>query len=348
MSGAGPFRAGALLAIAASLAFGATAPLVQRFGLGLGPFTIGGLLYFGAVLPSLVPARGSSGPAPRLADLPRIGVAALAGAFVAPACLAFGLARASGTAASLMLNLEAVFTALLAWLVVREPIGKRVWLGLAVMATGSVVLVLGNGLSGQATLVGLLAVAAATLAWAIDNVTLRPLAELDSGRVVLLKAGLGTVLSLATALARHEPLPSATPALWLVLSGATGYGLSLRLYLLAQRRIGAARTGSLFALAPFIGAVVAALLGQGALGPSSLLAAALFGLWAFLHAAEQHEHSHRHEATEHEHTHRHDDGHHDHVHDPPVVGEHSHRHRHEPVTHEHPHAPDVHHTHRHS
>lgn len=348
MSGAGPFRAGSLLAIGASVAFGATAPLVQRFGHGLGPFTIGGLLYLGAVLQSLVPSRRTRDAAPRLADLPRIAIAALAGAFAAPALLAFGLARASGTAASLMLNLEALFTALLAWLVLGEAIGRRAGLGLLAMVTGSALLALGDGFSGHAPLVGLMAVGAATLAWAIDNVTLRPLAELDPGRVVLLKAGFGTLLSFATALARHEPVPRGMATLWLVISGATGYGLSLRLYLLAQRRIGAARTGSLFALAPFLGAVFAAFLGQGELGASWLLAAALFALGAFLHAAEEHAHAHTHEATEHEHPHRHDDGHHTHLHDQPVPGEHSHRHRHDGVTHDHPHAPDVHHTHRHS
>ena len=348
MSGGGPFRAGSLLAIGAAVAFGATAPLVQRFGRGLGPFTIGGLLYLGAVLQSLVPSRRARDAAPRLADLPRIALAALAGAFAAPALLAFGLARASGTAASLMLNLEALFTALLAWLVIGESIGRRAGLGLAAMVTASAVLALGNGFSGHAPLVGLLAVGAATLAWSIDNVTLRPLAELDPGRVVLLKAGLGTLASFAAAFARHEPAPQPTATAWLVLSGATGYGLSLRVYLLAQRRIGAARTGSLFALAPFLGAGFAALLGQGQLGTGWLLAAALFALGAFLHAAEGHAHFHTHETLEHAHTHRHDDGHHTHRHEPPVLGEHSHRHHHDRVTHEHPHASDVHHTHRHS
>lgn len=345
---AGPFRTGSLLAVGAAAAFGATAPVVQRFERGLGPFTIGGLLYLGALLQSLVPSRRAREAAPNLTHLPRIVLAAFSGAFVAPALLAFGLARASGTAASLMLNFEAVFTALLAWLVVGEPIGRRLGLGLAVMVGGGFVLALGDGFSSAGTPLGLLAVGAATLAWGVDNVTLRPLAELDPRRVVLQKAGFGALLSFATALARREPLPHPGAAVWLVLSGATGYGLSLRLYLLAQRRIGAARTGSLFALAPFIGAVVAALLGQGKLGASSLLAAGLFGIGAFLHTAEEHAHAHTHEATEHEHTHRHDDGHHDHVHVPPVQGAHSHPHRHERVTHEHSHAPDVHHTHRHS
>jgi ABC-type nickel/cobalt efflux system permease component RcnA len=130
--------------------------------------------------------------------------------------------------------------------------------------------------------------------------------------------------------------------------GATGYGLSLRLYLLAQRAFGAARTGSVFAFAPFIGAAVAFALGERSAGWLMALGGGLMLAGVVLHLAERHEHPHTHEAMEHEHAHRHDDGHHTHTH--PVMpegGSHSHRHAHEPMTHAHAHAPDVHHRHRH-
>jgi hypothetical protein len=133
----------------------------------------------------------------------------------------------------------------------------------------------------------------------------------------------------------------------LVACGATGYGASLYLYLLAQRRIGAGRTGSVFALAPFIGAALAWALGAGHAGWFAVAATGLFVLGVYLHASERHGHRHTHEPTDHEHMHRHDDGHHTHAHEPPVAGEHSHRHRHDHVEHDHDHAPDVHHVHRH-
>ena len=341
-----PFRAGTLLAVTAGVAFGVTAPLTQRFGRGVGPFTTAALLYLGAGAASIA-RRAENEAAVRSRHLGRIVLAATAGAFVAPVCLAFGLQRATGTAASLMLNVEAVFTVLLAAALLHEHVGHRAQLATAAMVAGGMVLVAGTGLGGTASATGLAAIAFATLCWAVDNVVLRPLAELDSARVVLWKAAFGVALSLGAAILWGESRPAGTSAVALVACGATGYGMSLRLYLQAQRRIGAGRTGSLFSLAPFVGAVVAFFLGQGTLGSSTLPAAALFALGAYLHATERHAHRHTHEPIEHEHAHRHDDAHHDHVHEPAVMGEHSHLHRHGPMIHEHAHAPDVHHAHTH-
>ena len=129
--------------------------------------------------------------------------------------------------------------------------------------------------------------------------------------------------------------------------GASGYGLSLRLYLLAQRAFGAARTGSVFAFAPFIGAALAVALGDRTPGLPMLAGGALMLVGVALHLAESHAHEHAHDETTHEHAHRHDDGHHDHVHDPMPAGPHSHAHKHAPVRHAHPHVPDSHHAHRH-
>jgi hypothetical protein len=144
-----------------------------------------------------------------------------------------------------------------------------------------------------------------------------------------------------------EPWPHAGAAVALVACGAVGYGLSLRLYLRAQRVIGAARTGSVFAAAPFLGAVAAWGLGERTGGASTLAAGALCVLGIWLHLTETHGHEHTHDCMDHEHAHRHDDGHHDHRHDEMPRGEHSHPHRHEPMAHSHPHGPDVHHRHGH-
>ena len=129
--------------------------------------------------------------------------------------------------------------------------------------------------------------------------------------------------------------------------GATGYGLSLRLYLLAQRAFGAARTGSVFAFAPFIGAAAAFALGERDGSRMLLLGGGLMVAGVLLHLAEDHGHPHAHEALDHEHAHRHDDGHHDHAHDPMPPGTHSHPHAHAPRTHSHAHVPDAHHQHGH-
>lgn len=347
----GVYARGGGLALVAACAFGATAPLVQRFGARLGPFETAALLYAGAAIASGVPLPGatSAGAPLRASHAPRIALVALAGALVAPVCLAWGVQRTSATGASLLLNLEAVFTALLAWAVYGERIGARVGLALAAMATGGAVLVLARrGMGGGASALGALAVAGATLAWAADNVLTRPLAELAPSRVVLVKASLGALLASALALATREPLPTSGAALALVACGGAGYGASLRLYLAAQRALGAARTASIFAAAPFVGALVAIALGDRPPALATGIAAALCAAGVILHLTEHHSHPHTHAPLLHEHAHRHDDGHHDHAHAPPVAGEHSHPHRHEGVTHEHDHAPDVHHGHDHT
>jgi drug/metabolite transporter (DMT)-like permease len=273
---------------------------------------------------------------------------AVFGAGIAPSLLAWGLQRSGATTGSLLLNLEAVFTVLLARAVYREPIGRRVATALCVMSLGGVALALNATFSATFDLAGAAAVAGATLAWAIDNTLSRALAEQDPGAVVFGKCALGALLTglLSTATKEQWPGPSAT--LGLLACGATGYGASLRLYYLAQRRIGAVRTGSIFARAPFIGAALGWLLGDKALGPWTPPACALFITGVILHVTERHEHAHIHPQLEHEHTHRHDDGHHGHVHQPPFVGEHTHWHWHAETAHSHDHAPDLHHDHQHT
>jgi drug/metabolite transporter (DMT)-like permease len=194
---------------------------------------------------------------------------------------------------------------------------------------------------------GLLAVALSTVAWGVDNTLSRGVAERDPGQVVLAKAALGASVTTALAFAWGEPLPALPAALALLAVGATGYGLSLRFYLLAQRHFGAARTGSVFAFAPFIGALGAFALGERSASGLLLAGGVLMVAGVLIHLAEDHGHDHDHEALDHEHAHSHDDGHHLHTHSPMPAGPHSHPHHHSPLHHAHPHAPDAHHRHVH-
>ena len=346
-----PFAAGTALGALSALLFGVTAPVVQRLGEGVGPFTTATLLYAGAFLFAAVASIGSApeGPAPAGKTWGRLALVALAGAVAAPVALAFGLQRASGVSASLLLNLESVFTLALGVAVHKEHLGRRVLAASALTTAGGVLLVAGRAGGGSAELSGLCAVAAATLFWALDNTLSRPLADLDTLGVVGRKSLLGALLSGAIGLSTRETLPAALPALGLVAAGTLGYGASLRLYLLAQRRLGSARTASVFALAPFAGALAAAIMGQPIGGALALGGAALLLAGLALHVTEGHDHPHSHPALEHEHEHRHDDGHHDHDHeDPPPPGQaHTHPHRHEAQRHAHPHTPDIHHRHDH-
>ncbi|MBW7886302.1 MAG: EamA family transporter, partial [Caldilineaceae bacterium] len=241
----------------------------------------------------------------------------------------------------------ALFTALLARLLYGETMNRRVWAAMLLLLAGGMVLVLDQGRQGGGQLWGLLAVLLATMAWGTDNTLSRALAERDPGQVVLGKAILGVSATAVLAVLAGDPLPTLGSALGLMVVGATGYGLSLRFYLLAQRAFGAARTGSVFAFAPFMGAAIAIAMGDRSGTWIMALGGLLMVLGVVLHLAESHGHEHAHEWLEHEHAHSHDDGHHNHTHCPMPAGTHSHPHVHEPMVHAHPHVPDAHHRHEH-
>ncbi|MEO6598760.1 MAG: DMT family transporter [Polyangiaceae bacterium] len=344
-----PMLRGSALALLSALAFGLTMPIIQRLSKGCGVLPAAASLYAGAALASVDLSRKRRRlEAPvRASHWPRLVLVALLGAVAAPVCLIFGLHRTDAVSASLLLNFEAAFTVLLAWSVYREPIGRRVALALVAMSAGGVLLAASGGRLIPGFGIGALAIVLATLAWALDNTLSRPLAELSPKQVVLWKGGLGALLSVALAFALGQAFPKPWPLLGLLACGGTGYGLSLQLYLRAQRRIGAARTGSIFAIAPFVGAGAAYLVGGASVGAGAAVAATCFALGVYLHLTENHDHVHSHETLMHEHAHRHDDGHHDHEHDAPVRGEHSHSHSHEEQAHAHAHAEDVHHRHKH-
>jgi drug/metabolite transporter (DMT)-like permease len=338
---------GSWTAIAAAALFGFTTPLVKHFGVDAGPFATATLLYGGAALGAGLPRRRAGEPTLKRGQAPRLVLVALFGAVLAPAALAWGLQRSGALAGSLLLNLEALFTVALAALIYREPLGRRVVVACLMMLTAGTVLALRTQGGGSSSALGLLALIIATLSWGLDNTITRPLSDFEPRAVVFWKASLGAALSAVLALQFRDSWPRGVSLVALVACGASGYGLSLRLYLRAQRLLGAARTGSLFAMAPFLGAAVAFVLGDRGNAGLIALAAVLFAWAAYLHVTESHHHRHGHRTLDHEHAHTHDDGHHDHQHDPPVVGSHTHPHHHDAVEHDHPHGSDLHHRHEH-
>lgn len=239
-----PALRGGLLALTAAVLFGVSTPLVQRAGESIGAFTIACLLYLGAALMgALVREPVEREAALRRTDLLRLGWMALFGAVIGPVAMSWGLQHTSGTSASLMLALEAVFTALLARVLYREVMDRRVWLALLLLLGGAMVLIADRSEHSGMQLLGLLAVLAATASWGVDNTLSRTVAERDPGQVVLAKSAMGAVATAALAVAASGYVPSSGQTLALLAIGAGGYGLSLRFYLLAQRAFGAARTG---------------------------------------------------------------------------------------------------------
>jgi drug/metabolite transporter (DMT)-like permease len=269
---------------------------------------------------------------------------------VGPVLLMVGLNGLAASTASLLLNAEGVFTALLAWTVFRENVDRRVALGMAAIVAGGLVLSWPGQVAAVAWLPAL-AVAGACAAWALDNNLTRKLSLNDASWLAMVKglAAGATNLVLALALGAHWPAwPVVTAA---ALLGFASYGASLMLFVVALRELGTGRTGAYFSVAPFFGALLAIVLLGDAVTPQLLAAGVLMAIGVALHLSERHQHAHRHEPLAHSHAHVHGAGdeHHDHVHTPPGPAgtRHSHWHEHTPLEHVHPHYPDAHHRHPH-
>jgi drug/metabolite transporter (DMT)-like permease len=337
-------RAGITLALLSALLFGASTPFAKLLLAGTNPWMLAGLLYLGAGLGLAVLRAVIRPPAEaplRRPDLPWLAAAILAGGIAGPVLLMFGLRATPATGASLLLNLESLASLAIAWIVFREPVDRRLLLGAFAILAGAALLSW-QGTAGFQP--GALLIAAACLCWGIDNNLTRKLSGADPGQIAMLKGlAAGAVnLGLAAALGAH--LPAAALILAALLIGFLGYGVSLLLFILALRHLGAARAGAYFALAPFAGASLAVLILHEPITPILLLAGALMGFGLYLHLAERHEHDHSHEPLDHEHRHRHD-SHHQHTHLPGIdpAEPHTHRHLHAALTHRHPHYPDLHH-----
>ncbi len=347
-----PLPRGVLASLAAALLFGAGTPLAKLLLAQASPWLLAALLYLGSGLglALLRRLRGAPPVALPAGEARWLAGAVLAGGVAGPVLLMLGLARMPASAASLLLNAEGVFTALLAWFVFRENVNSRVALGMAAIVAGGVVL----SWPGQANWAGwqpTLLVAAACLAWAIDNNLTRKVSLSDASWIAMVKGLAAGATNLVLALMLGATWPSMPVVLAAAAVGFASYGASLALFVVGLRELGTARTGAYFSVAPFFGAVLAILLLGEPVSAALLLAGALMALGVALHLSERHEHRHVHEPMTHSHEHAHGTGdpHHDHVHQPPVAPgtRHSHEHRHEAMEHSHPHFPDAHHRHGH-
>jgi drug/metabolite transporter (DMT)-like permease len=340
-------------ALAAALLFGASTPFAKLLAGGLPPVQLAGLLYLGSGLglwaARIVRDRGFASSQLRAGEWPWLAGAIVCGGVLGPVLLMLGLSLMPAAGASLLLNLEAVLTALLAWIVFRENADRRVVLGMALIVAGGAVLAWPAGGGGPAPSArGALAVAGACLCWALDNNLTRKVSAADALFIAGTKglaAGLVNLL-LAAALGAHlPPLPLAGSAMAV---GLAGYGISLVLFVVALRGLGSARTGAYFSTAPFLGAAIAVAFLHEPASTAFWIAAALMAAGVWLHLSERHDHEHAHEPMRHAHPHRHD-AHHQHQHDFDWDGSepHTHEHHHESLVHSHPHYPDIHHRHGH-
>jgi drug/metabolite transporter (DMT)-like permease len=348
--------AAVLAALASAALFGVSTPAAKALLGVVDPVILAGLFYCGAgigiALLRILAGPILNAPAARQQPLTRRDYGWLAGAIAlggvaGPVLLMLGLARTPAATASLLLTVEGAATALLAWFVFHENFDRRIALGMACLVAGAA-LVSWSGTPTIESLAGPLAIIAACIAWGIDNNLTRKVSLADPLQIVQLKGLIAGPVNLLLGLWAGASLPGPFGILMAALVGFVCYGLSLALFVIALRHLGAARTGAYFSTAPFIGAATAVVALQQPLSVQLVAAGALMAVGVWLHVTERHAHAHAHARMVHAHAHSHDE-HHRHTHGPqdPPGEPHTHAHEHDALTHSHPHVPDMHHDHRH-
>jgi drug/metabolite transporter (DMT)-like permease len=342
------FRPGVAAALGAALLFGAGTPLAKLLLASVSPWLMAGLLYLGAGVGLTLFRLLTWAASVRLErkELRCFAGAILSGGIVGPLLLMIGLNGMTASGASLLLNAEGIFTALLAWFAFKENFDHRIALGMTAIAAGAVLL----SWSGEARFSGLwpnLAVLGACLAWGIDNNLTRKVSLTDATWIASVKGLVAGIVNLTLAFATGAIIPAFLNAAGAMLVGFLSYGVSVAFFVTGLRHLGTARTGAYFSIAPFFGAVLALLMGD-TLTWQLLAAGSLMAWGTWLHLTEHHAHAHLHDELVHDHEHIHDEHHHhDHEHPVEAGTNHRHSHHHAPLTHIHPHFPDAHHRHVH-
>ena len=343
-------KAPILAVLVSGALFGLSVPFSKILVGDMRAVMLAGLLYAGSAIGLLAwmvvrrkvaPAKPSE-PLTRT-DVPYLAGAVLCGGVLGPIFLMTGLERTAGSSASLLLNLEGVFTALIAVAVFHEHGGWKLWTALAAMTGASFILSYSPG--GQILGEGPLLIILAMACWGIDNNLMQKVSGHDPVQLAAIKSVFAGTVSLCLAFALYGGTPVNTEMGEALIIGMVCYGVSLALFMIGLRHLGSSRTGTFFSVGPYVAAVMAVpLLGDPVTLPL-LAAGGLMAIGTWTITREGHVHEHRHEAVEHEHVHSHRDQ--AHAHHPETQGIHSHVHRHEAVVHTHVHWPDARHSHDH-
>lgn len=341
-----------LYAFLAAVLFGSSTPLAKLFLKGINPVLMASLMYLGSgigllfykliqrLLTKSFMESGLKG-----SDFLWLGGTIVAGGILAPIFLMTGLKNSPAATASLLLNFEGVATTMIAALVFKEAIGKRIWTAVILILLASILL--SFNLSGNFGFsAGALCVIAACFFWGLDNNFTRNISAKDPITIVTIKSLAAGAFSFVLSLSIENKMPGIGVLAGAMLLGCFGYGISIVFFILALRNLGTARAGALFGIAPFVGTALSFILFSDYPGIQFFISLPVMVAGAWLLLSERHEHKHVHSGV-HEHVHIHDE-HHGHEHEGEFTEPHRHTHSHEKVTHSHPHRPDIHHRHGHS
>ncbi len=342
-----------MAAIAAAILFGASTPFAKQYVSSMPAILLAGILYLGSgvglsVL-RLFRDRGWHNPGLTANEWPWLLGAIAFGGIIGPVLLMLGLMYMPAASASLLLNFEGVFTAILAWVVFKENADQKIVIGMLCVVAGGILLSFAQQNDSLGTnIFGSLYILAACFCWAIDNNLMRKVSVSDTLFTAGFRGIVAAVFNIGWAILLGHMIPIWSITGKVMIIGFLGYGVSLVLFLLALRGLGAARTGAYFGVAPFFGAAIAVLFFQESTSVWFWSAGLIMAIGLYLHLTEQHEHIHRHTALLHTHLHVHDE-HHQHTHESYDGNQpHDHIHEHAMLEHSHRHVPDIHHRHTHA
>ena len=345
---------GPIYALAAAGLFGASTPLAKMLIGDVNPWLLAGLLYLGSAIGLglvILFGRFLGGPKKRpsipKSDFPWLGLATLFGGVFGPVLLMQGLVLTPASNAALFLNFEGVLTSVLAWFAFKEHYDRRIIVGMIFIVLGGIALSVPSGGISFNTFQGPLLIVGACLCWGLDNNFTRKVSTSDAVVLTFIKGLVAGSTNCVLALFAGSALPTFSITTSSFMLGFFGYGLSIVLFVLALRHLGASRTGAYFSTAPFLGSLLSLLIFPDSISPHLIIAGILMGIGVWLHLTENHSHEHFHDRIEHSHPHVHDE-HHQHSHEEgSEVDGHAHWHVHETMTHAHVHFPDIHHQHSH-
>lgn len=339
-------------AFLAAILFGISTPLSKVLVADISPVFLVSFLYLGTAAGMLLTwillkrknstFAGEAGI--RVPDLPWLILAVLSGGVIAPVLLMSSLEITPAATASLLLNFEGVATMVIAFMVFREQVGKRIWAALGIITLASILLS-ANPDAPYGLSLGALGILLACVFWGIDNNSTRHISGKDPLSIVVLKGFFAGSIALVLAFLGGNALPDISLVPAAMLLGFSCYGISMVLFIRALRDLGAARTGAYFGTAPFIGAALSYVLFREYPDLRGVIAFGMLLAGTILLATERHAHMHHHVPIAHEHLHHHPEEHHRHGHEGEVEADHAHLHIHEPLDHDHPHTPDIHHRH---
>ena len=181
---------------------------------------------------------------------------------LAPIFLMLGIKYGTAANASLLGNFEIVATTLIACLAFKEAVSKRLWAAIGMITLSSILLSFEGAGSFQFSY-GSVLVILATACWGLENNCTRGISDKSTYEIVLLKGIFSGGGAFVIALISGEKIPEIRYILPAMLLGFVAYGLSIFLYIRAQRDLGAAKTSAYYAVAPFVGALLSfAILGE--------------------------------------------------------------------------------------